>query len=110
MVRWQWSQEISGTERVSVVMAAPGGWCGRPGGPRGRGVIGSDGWAGGGRRPGGGARRVRRLTLTGWGRAGVKPRSWSEQPTTNTLDRLMAAAATIGLRRPRAARGMAATL
>jgi hypothetical protein len=24
MVRWQWSQEISGTERVSVVMAAPG--------------------------------------------------------------------------------------
>jgi hypothetical protein len=44
------------------------------------------------------------------GRAGEKARSCSEQPTTNTLDRLMAAAATIGCRRPVAASGIAATL
>jgi hypothetical protein len=56
------------------------------------------------------AARARRRRRVAAGRAGLNDRSCSEQATTNTLDRLMAAAATIGWSRPVAARGMAATL
>src|SRR5829696_4370159 len=56
------------------------------------------------------AARPRRRRRVAAGRAGVKARSCREQATTNTLDRLMAAAATNGWRRPVAARGTAATL
>ena len=73
MVRWQWSQEMSGTERVSVVMGAPGRRCGRPGGPAGSG----GGWVRRGDRTRAAARattatpaRARRRTRTARGGPG----------------------------------------